>query len=262
MSDPVPRGEERDPHFIGWLPMPRAYARFLLPVAAGLVVAAAVTAALIARGQRSPGDGHWDDGLTWTFTGIAYAEPYAMIRVPGAEPGDPPFTILLVEEEKFGAKDRVRPFDGRPVRVVGTLLARDGWRMLELTAGADGLRPVDLPEREIAGLRRSPPRPLGRVTLRGEIVDSKCYLGAMKPGSGRTHRGCALLCLKGGVPPVFVSRNGDMGSTIYLLASEMLGPVNDSLLDLAGLPLAVDAHAECLDDIPVLRLTSPGARVQ
>jgi hypothetical protein len=262
MAEPVPPDADRDPHFIGWLPMPRAYARFLVPVAAGLVVATVVTAALIARGQRSPGDGRWDDGHTTTLVGIVYAEPYAMLRVPGAEPGDLPATILLVEEGKFGAKDRVRAFDGRPVRAAGTLLAREGWRMLALTAGEDGLRPTDLPERDLAGLRRSPPNPLGRVTLRGEIVDSKCYLGAMMPGGGRTHRGCALLCLKGGVPPLFVSRSGDTGPPIYLLATESLGPIDGPLIDLAGLPVTVEGAVERLDDVPVIRLTPHGVRVE
>lgn len=260
MADPVPPEAERDPHFIGWLPMPRTYSRFLVPVAAGLVVAAAVTAALIARGQRSPGDGRWDDGRSTTFVGVVYAEPYAMIRVNGADPGAPPSTILLVEEGKYGAKDRVRPFDGRPVRVAGTLLTREGWRMMELTNGEDGLRPAELPEHELAVLRRSPPRPLGRVTLWGEIVDSKCYLGAMKPGGGRTHRGCALLCLKGGVPPLFVSRSVGTGRSVYLLAGEDRGPAPDSLIDLAGLPVVVDADVDRLDDLVVLRPTPNAIR--
>ena len=262
MAEPTPPGAGRDPHFIGWLPMPRAYARFLTPVAAGLVVASAVAAALIARGQRSPGDGRWDDDQTKTFTGIVYSEPYAMIRVPGAQPGDPPATMLLVEEGKFGAKDRVRPFDGRQVRVTGTLLTREGWRMLELPPGEDGLRPADVSGTELARLRRPPPRLLGRVTLRGEIVDSKCYLGAMKPGGGRTHRACAVLCLKGGIPPLFVSRSASTDPSVYLLAGEDLGPVADSLLDLAGLPVVVEADVDRIDDVAVLRLAPRNARAE
>jgi hypothetical protein len=256
MAEPTPTAAERDPHFIGWLPMPRAYARFLVPVAAGLIFVGAVTAALIAREKRSPGDGRWDNGRPTTLVGIVYAEPYAMIRVPGIAPGDPPVTVLLVEEGKFGAKERVKPFDGRAVRVTGSLLTREGWRMLELAAGEESLRPADLPEQELAGLRRSPPRALGRVTLRGEIVDSKCYLGAMKPGGGRTHRGCALLCLKGGIPPLFVFRNGNTAPSIYLLASEALGPADSSIFDLVGLPVVVDASVDCLDDVYILRTTS------
>ena len=116
-----------DSHFIGWLPMPRAFARFLAPVAVGLVVGAAILGVVLACIQPSPGDGRWEEQLI-TFEGVVYAEPYAMIRVPGAT-GEEPKTLLLVEVGKFGAKERVRPFDGQPVRVSGTLLHRDGVRM-------------------------------------------------------------------------------------------------------------------------------------
>lgn len=261
MADLTPPTAERDPHFIGWLPMPRAYARFLAPVAIGLLIAAVVVAGVIARGQRSPGDGQWDDDSTRVLVGVVYSEPYAMIRVPGPGPDDPPVTVLLVEEGKFGAKDRVQPFDGRPVRVVGTLLARDGWQMLELAAGEDGLRPSDLPANEQARLRRSAARPLGRATLRGEIVDSKCYLGAMKPGAGKSHRGCAVLCLRGGIPPLFVSQASGANPSTYLLTSDDLGPIDGPVLDLAGLPVTVEASVEKLDDISVIRLSRPAVRV-
>lgn len=253
---------EPAPHFIGWLPMPKAFARFLLPVAVGAVVGVAAVAAVIAGGQRSPGGARWENDRSVSFVGIAYAEPYPMIRVPADHPGDPPVSILLVGEGKFGATDRVRPHDGRPVRVTGTLLHRDGWRMLELATTEDNLRPIDLPEPELAGLRRSPPRAQGRVTLRGEIVDSKCYLGAMKPGGGRTHRGCALLCLKGGIPPLFVSRTGGTSPSIYLLTSESRGPAHEQLLNLAGLPVVVECFAETLDDLAVLRVAQHDARIE
>jgi hypothetical protein len=254
MAEPTPPVADRDPHFIGWLPMPRAYSRFLVPVAAGLVIAAAVTAALIARGQPSPGDGRWDDERTKTFVGIVYADPYAMIRVPGAEPGDPTATILLVEEGKFGAKDRVRPFDGQSVQVTGTLLSRGGVRMLELAAGEDGLR------RRRTGptgdLRRPAPQQRGRVTLRGEIVDSKCYLGAMKPGGGRTHKGCAALCLRGGVPPLLVTPDDAGGTHSYLLTNETAGPLGEELLDRVGEDVELSGELELWGDVAVLKTAS------
>jgi hypothetical protein len=49
--------------------------------------------------------------------------------------------------------------------------------MLELAAGEDGLRPA--PSDIAEHLRRPTLQRRGRVTLRVEIVDSKCYLGAM-----------------------------------------------------------------------------------
>jgi len=32
---------------------------------------------------------------------------------------------------------------------------------------------------------------MGERTLRGEVIDPKCYIGAMKPGGGKTHKACA-----------------------------------------------------------------------
>jgi hypothetical protein len=189
-----------DPHYIGWLPMPKAFAKFLLPVAIGAAVGLAVVAGVVAWGQRSPGDGMWDEKTT-TLVGVMYTEPYPMIRVPGDNPTDLPRTVLLVGVGKVGVSDRVAALDGRAVRVRGTRLERAGWRMLEVADDPDALAPADLSEAEQLLLGRSAPHPRGRVTLRGEIVDAKCYLGAMKPGDGRTHRGCARLCLKGGMPP-------------------------------------------------------------
>jgi hypothetical protein len=244
-----PKSEtERDPFFIGWVKMPRVYARFLLPVACVLLVAVAVGGAVLAWGQQSPGTGVWDDDTT-TFTGVAYAEPYAMICVPGAAGGLR--TILLVNEGKFGAKDRMRPHDGKPVRVSGTLLSRGGLVMLELADGDDGLSAAELPEVEQAALRRTP-KPLGAVTLRGEIVDSKCYLGAMKPGGGRTHKGCAVLCLKGGVPPVFISR--DEGDALYLLTNADGGPLDPTYFDLAADSIRLSGRAEEWGDLRVLKV--------
>jgi len=252
VAEPTPPAA--DPHFIGWLPMPRAYARFLAPVAAGLLVAAAVAAGLIARGQRSPGPGRWDDQPT-TFEGVVSAEPYAMIRVPAPDAPGTAATVLLVEEGKFGAKDRARAFDGQLVRVTGTLLHRDGVRMLELAAGEDGLRPAPHPETPPAHLRRPAPRALGPVALRGEIVDSKCYLGAMKPGGGRTHKGCAVLCLRGGVPPLFVSP-GRGETAAYLLTDPAGGPLGPAFFRRAGDPVRIHGTLSEWGDLSVIAVTS------
>jgi hypothetical protein len=242
-----------DPHFIGWLPMPKVFARFLLPVAIGATVGLAAVAAVVAWGQPSPGDGKWEEKTT-TLVGVVYTDPYPMIRVPGDDPTAPPRTMLLVGEGKVGVNVRVAALHGLAVQVQGTRLERAGWRMLEVADAPDALTPADLSEAEQFRLRRSTPHPRGRVKLRGEIVDAKCYLGAMKPGEGRTHRGCALLCLKGGIPPLFISRSEETGPAIYLVASESGGAATDSLLDLAGLPVEVEGAIEEYGDLSVIRV--------
>src|SRR6516165_2468769 len=140
-----PQAADRDAFFIGWEPTPKKYARFLRPIIVALLLVTGGVAAAVAYLQRDPGTGHWDTDNVRTFDGIVYTQPYAMIRVPGDKPGDPPRTMLLVEDGKFGALPRVEEFvhgkaDGVAVRVTGTILHRDGRWMLELSEGEKGMR--------------------------------------------------------------------------------------------------------------------------
>jgi hypothetical protein len=182
------------------------------------------------------------------------AEPYAMLRVLDAK-DSPIRTILLVEEGKFGAAERVWPFAGQSVEVPGTLLHRDDRWMLELAAESEGIKPtlpLALPEP-----KRSEPRP---VTLRGEIIDSKCYLGAMKPGGGKTHKACAALCIAGGVPPMFVARDGDGKETFYLLTAADGGPIHDAVLPFVGDQVDVGGVVEDRDDLCLLKVAPADIR--
>ena len=61
---------------------------------------------------------------------------------------------------------------------------------------------------------------LGMVNLKGELVDTKCYFGVMRPGEGKVHRGCAARCLSGGVPPGLLVRDTDGVGHVVLLAGE------------------------------------------
>lgn len=38
------------------------------------------------------------------------------------------------------------------------------------------------------------------TTIRGEIIDTKCYLTGMMGGKGEEHKDCAIACIKGGLP--------------------------------------------------------------
>jgi hypothetical protein len=62
--------------------------------------------------------------------------------------------------------------------------------------------------------------PVHNVTFTGELVDSKCYLGVMRPGLGKVHRGCAVRCLAGGVPPAILVRGADGYSQVFMLAAD------------------------------------------
>jgi hypothetical protein len=108
-------------------------------------------------------------------------------------------------------------------------------------ASSDGAQGTDAPYQS-----------LGRQTLIGEIVDSKCFLGVMNPGQLTPHRACAIRCLSGGVPPVLLVRPKD-GPAIYLLLVSADGkPVNHQVLDLVAEPVEISGEVERQGELLIL----------
>jgi hypothetical protein len=79
------------------------------------------------------------------------------------------------------------------------------------------------------------------VTIRGEIVDSKCHTGVMNPGSGKVHRDCAVRCISGGVPPVLVEN--DAPNRLFLLTDAKADRLpTATFLDRVAEPVAVTGY--------------------
>jgi len=78
---------------------------------------------------------------------------------------------------------------------------------------------------------------LGVVSLTGEIVDSKCYLGVMNPGQGKVHRDCAARCLSGGIPPIFITTDGHEQFLLVGLDGRALG--RDALREFIAEPITI-----------------------
>lgn len=246
---------ERDEFYVGYLALPRAHRRFL-QVALPLVVFAMVfSAAGIALTQRDPGAGVWQTGEASNWEGALRVDPYPTLLVEGEDAG----AYLLVRMGKRGAADIARPFADERVRVRGRLLEREGRRMIELDDAPGEPDPI---ARLLEGAAAPPqaPTPLGRVTLSGEILDAKCYLGAMKPGDGRAHKACATLCVSGGVPPVLVSIGPDGSRRYTLLADGSGGPRPDALLPFIGEPVTLSGELEGRVCGPTLRVDPASVR--
>ncbi len=115
------------------------------------------------------------------YKGVLINWPYPML-ITGAD------RFLLVDPGKHGAS--TNGLAGKTVELKGALIHRGTDRMLELLPGS---------LRAVADSGASETRlQLGEITLTGEIVDSKCYLGVMNPGQGKVHRDCAARCISGG----------------------------------------------------------------
>lgn len=250
-----------DEFYVGYLPMPPAhvfYVRMLMPVLLWLAVGAA---AVVSSSQFDAGTGTWNTGQPQSFGGVIDATPYPLLRVPGGTNGSEFTTFLLVETGKVGGGRRAVPFDGQYVRVSGWLIERDGRRMIELDPG-------DAPVQAIAGGPNVNTAPVGssvarvaaNVTLRGEIVDSKCFLGVMKPGFGKTHKECATLCIAGGIPPMLVTQDATGKRDYYLLTTADGNPLDDRVLPFVADPVEVTGDVEMLGDLRILKLRSGSIR--
>ena len=229
---------ERDDFYVGYFPLPRAHRRFLqvaLPLAVFLMV---FSAAGIALKQRDPGAGVWQTGEASTWTGVVRFDPYPTLYVEGEAPG----VYLLVRMGKLGAHDAAAPFNDQLVTIRGRQLQRDGRRMIELD-DAPGSDPA-ITSLGGASPTTAPPSVLTPVTLSGEILDAKCYLGAMKPGDGKAHKACATLCIAGGIPPMLYTRAPDGSRTYTLLADESGAPILDPLLPFVGEPVTLSGRLE------------------
>ncbi len=235
--------------YVGYLPPPPKLRHFLWRVALALIVMGATVAGALLLTQQPFAAATFEYGHEQEFVGTVHTQPYPMLEVThsGADAGARTLPdgsrTLLVATGKRGADALTVGWDGRFAKVRGTLIHRDGKTMIEVSAplvAADATPPPSAAAAEIL---------VGPVTLTGEIVDSKCYLGVMNPGQGKVHRDCAARCISGGVPPALLTsgiggQNGYAGQTEVALLTDVNGhaPKGSERLQLlryAGEPVAV-----------------------
>ena len=242
-----------DDFYIGWeaKAAPRT-GKFVRTVAILLVLGGIGFALAFAARQQTIGTSVFVWGMIKKFTGILKLEPYPRLLVPrpGVMAGQQTFsTYYLVAPFKFGLDtNRFSAFDGKTVSLQGTLIYRGNQTMVE--ALPDSIQPVDKP---LTALSSPEAIQLGRQTLVGEIVDSKCFLGVMNPGQLVPHRGCAIRCISGGVPPVLLVRQTDGTATYLLLVSQKGEQVNHEVLDLVAEPVQITGDVERQGDLLILK---------
>jgi hypothetical protein len=244
-----------DDFYIGWEgKAPPAFRRTRRGTVAALLVLAVALATLFAVAQRTIGVSVFEWGTVKSFTGVLRSQPYPHLLVPrpGAAGGEVAFsTYHLVRPFKFGLEPEIsRRFDGRAVSLKGTLIYRDNQTMIEVPG--DSIR--DAPEAsKPAETTSRPASSLGRQTLVGEIVDSKCYLGVMNPGQLTPHRACAIRCISGGIPPVLLVRQTNGPALYFLLVAPDGRPVNQQVLPLVAEPVQITGEVERQGELLILR---------
>jgi len=242
-----------DDFYIGWEAKAQpGIGRFVRAVMVLLVIAAIGLALVLAAVQQTIGVGVFEWGTVKDFSGVLNLQPYPHLLVPrpvatGTQTGFS--TYYLVAPFKFGLdREKLSALDGKTVSLQGTLIYRGNQTMVE--ALPDSIKVSDKQFPSLPGVAAIA---LGRQTLTGEIVDSKCFLGVMNPGQLLPHRACAIRCISGGIPPVLLVRNASGSANYLLLVSADGKPVNQEVLDFVAEPVQITGEVERQGELLILR---------
>jgi hypothetical protein len=246
---PTPVPSPSDEFYIGYAPpMPPHIARIVKRAVVTIAAGVPLTASLIAIGHVRLDGGTFDFGRPRTIAGIITARPYPAIRLepPSSSDENGDRWALLVAPGKHGAGTLTAAFDGQRVTLDATRIQRGQTVMFEVAPGSIAAGPDSDSRKSSAAVVPEAAADGTPVMLRGEIVDSKCFLGVMVPGEGKTHKDCASLCLRGGIPPAFVVRDREGRTALMLLVSESGGSLagHEAAVRLAGEPVDVTGVIE------------------
>jgi hypothetical protein len=250
-----------DDFYIGWEDKaPPRYARATKRIVISALASALLVGLGFAASQRLIGTAFFEWGDVKEFTGVLHAEPYPHLMLTHQETtpyhtlqsvrysSNGVITAPLVAPFKFGVKRTdIAAFDGQSVTLRATRIHRDGQLMLEVEPGSVKLIATNEPPSVPAVVS------LGRHTFRGEIVDSKCWMGVMNPGVLKPHRACAVRCISGGIPPILLVRREGAAPLNLLLVSTDDKPVNDRVLDLVAEPVEITGEVVRQGELLTLR---------
>jgi hypothetical protein len=221
--------------YIGYLPRaPRTLARLIVRTVVAVTGLGLAIGLVLVFGQQPFPRATFEFQQYRDFDGVVEANPYTALLVPrpGASGEQAAFSrYLLVGPGKHGADATVQGIAGNQVSLRGSLIYRDGQTMIELVPGTVALR-------NSATAHQESETQLGPVTVTGEIVDSKCFLGVMNPGRTKVHRDCAARCISGGIPPMLATSDA-----LYLLVGADGRKLNREVLDMVAETIEVRGTA-------------------
>lgn len=245
MSKPdyVRKGKKGREFFLGYGEVAAIDRRFMLGAGLALLAAGGASAIALSRAQADTQGGHWAMGDVRTYDGLLITQPYPILVIKSAA-GEYQ-TALLVCQTKCGVEARLNNLQkAAMVRIRGSLIENGENRLIAVTDSPDWIEALAadlLSPSEIAAMRSfaTNRQSIGDVSLKGEILDSKCWGGAMKPGYGKVHKSCAALCLRMGIPPAFLVRQQGAPAMAPLLIGPEFQALRESLLDFAGDPVRI-----------------------
>lgn len=240
---------DRDEFYVGYLhPAPPGLARRLRRIVWAIGLGASLLAGLIGALQREQPTGVYEFGTKQKFEGVLFQRPIPFLRVASTN-------VPLVGQGKHGVPPALRGHDGERVAFEGRLIHRERATLIEV--GDPGT--IRLLGAAGPGDTLGPAEVIGEVDLTGELVDTKCFLGVMRPATGKVHRACAVRCLSGGVPPGLLVPDASGDATVLFLAGGD-GVALDIDPQLAARILRVRGRLELHDGLALLRVRTIGVK--
>ena len=238
-----------DEFYIGYQKKaPAGIATAIRSIAVAIMALVVLVAGIVAAQQRLIDTGRFEFGESKTFNGVLYETPFPHLLLIGDRPDDAR-RVLLTSFGKAGLPGFAEAGIGKRVRFDGSLIYRQNLTMIEMGEEASfqvlGDPPASVSDAQSVAR-------FGEVELTGELVDTKCFLGVMRPGVGKVHRACASVCLRGGVPPGLLLRQTDGRSTVVMLAGAEGEPL-DINPEWAALEITVRGTLEAHGELPILR---------
>lgn len=264
------RAMNKSEFYIGWMPKaPNGFRSFIKKYLLVLLPLVIVLAAVIALSQAKFGMGNFEFGKLTEVKGIFFKGPVPSLKVINGKDiwGNYSYiTVPLIGYGKHGAegliadleKEKNTSLDKKEITLKGTLLYNDGKLLMQIDGN-------DKPLTSIGNLVTSKDllphaEDLGLQTVKGEIVDPKCYFGVMKPGQGKPHRDCAIRCILGGIPPVMRVRNAKGETNYYLIVGPNGEKMNEAVQDFVAEPTELQARIVKYDDWIVMYVSKEKMR--
>ena len=253
---PSPSGKESEDgaFYIGWMAKaPQSFAKHVKRVLLILFPVALIIAFLLATSQKKFSTANFEFGKLTEVKGVYYNNPIPMLKM--FDKNNLSITIPLVGYGKHGAETAIMELEkekgvllnGKEVTLRGTLIYGDGKTLLQVDKNDNPI--VNIGAESTVQLQQ---KDLGTQTIRGEIIDPKCYFGVMKPGEGKVHRDCAIRCILGGIPPVLHVQNEKGESNYYLIVGPNGEKINEIVQDLVAEPVSIEARVVQQDDWIIL----------
>ena len=262
--------------YIGWMAKaPASFAKHVKKVLLILLPAVLIIGYLLSTTQKKFSTANFEFGKITEVKGIYFNSPVPMLKV--FDKNKLSITLPLVGYGKHGAetaimeleKEKGLSLNGKEVTLKGTLIYTDGKTLLQIDKNDNPI--VNIGAESSIQLEQ---KDLGIQTIRGEIIDPKCYFGVMKPGEGKVHRDCAIRCILGGIPPVLHVQNEKGESNYYIIVGANGEKMNEAVQDFVAEPVSMEARVVQQDDWIILytgkesikrisyaQLQNPGARV-